>query len=206
MRKRTDEGFTLVETLVTVVITGIIGGAVVASIIIGLRTTDATANRLADSRDAQLAAAYFGTDVQGADEVNLAPSPPPSPSPPLCEAAVHPVVDLIDSGGAAPSLVTYATEITADCEMNLRRIARKGTDVVADVVVATDLEETRLPVATCDPLSCTAKPTQVKMIVAVRGCSALQDCREGIDSSPYEYELLGTTRSTGTTTATAGAP
>ncbi len=204
MRSRAQEGFTLVETLVTVVITGIIGGAVVASIIIGLRTTDATANRLADSRDAQLAAAYFGTDVQAADRVSVGPAS--SPSAPSCAPTVPRIVDLIDDqvgGSGAPSIVTYVTETTGG-RMNLRRLACQGTDVVADVVVAADLLDASPPLATCDP-SCSADPApveRVKMTVSVRGCSASEsNCREGIDGSPYKYELFGATRSTLPSTA-----
>lgn len=193
---RSEEGFTLVETLVTVVITGIIGGAVTASIIIGLRTTDATANRLADSRDAQLAAAYFGTDVQGTDQVVVGSSTPPACAPPGDPATR--IVDLIDHVDDGSSLtVSYFTHDTAPGS-HLRRVACTSSGAtVGDTVVAADLAST--PTATCplDPgPTCPSEPKQVKLTVSVSGCSATgPTCRPGVDGSPYHYDLIGTTRS-----------
>lgn len=202
---RAEEGFTLIETLVTVVITGIISGAVAASVIIGLRTTDATANRLADSRDAQLAAAYFGTDVQAADEVNI-PGSPPSCQSTVSSSSILELVDRPSGGGQPLSVVSYFTESTPEGTRDLRRVACRGGSVIGDVVVAADLGEGS-PVAACAPSSCAQRPTQVKMAVSVRGCSATEStCREGIDSSPYQYELVGTTRSNPRSTTTVTAP
>lgn len=69
MRWRAEDGFTLPELLVAVVILGIIGGALTGSIITGLKVTDGTSERIGESTDAQLASAYFAGDVQSATEV-----------------------------------------------------------------------------------------------------------------------------------------
>ena len=190
---RPEEGFTLTEVLVTVVITGIIAGAVTASIIIGLRTTDATVNRLSDSRDAQLAAAYFGTDVQGADKVLTSSA--------TCSSEDSPVLDLVDetvASGDRRDVVSYVvrtrTEPAPRGEVKeLRRVTCKvdGSTVVQevnDLLLADDLDPSKPPVA-----SVSAK--QVELPVSVRGCSDVASwCRPGIDSQPYAYTLLGTVR------------
>jgi prepilin-type N-terminal cleavage/methylation domain-containing protein len=68
-RPRGDgDGFTLVELTMAVAITGIITSVIAACVIVGLKTTDATASRLAESHDAQLVSTYLAADVQSASE------------------------------------------------------------------------------------------------------------------------------------------
>lgn len=59
-----DEGFTLIELLFVVVILGVVVPALTAAIFIGLRTTDATQNRLISNHDAQLVSVYLPADLQ----------------------------------------------------------------------------------------------------------------------------------------------
>src|SRR4051794_18413504 len=59
-----DSGFTLVELLVAIVILGAVVGAIAASFIVGLKTTDGTAERYRASHDAQLLSLYFPVDAQ----------------------------------------------------------------------------------------------------------------------------------------------
>jgi prepilin-type N-terminal cleavage/methylation domain-containing protein len=69
-RARAEEaGFTLVELLITIVISGIIMGPIAASLLVGLRTSDETSNRLAGSSDAQLLSIWLPPDVQSAGGV-----------------------------------------------------------------------------------------------------------------------------------------
>src|SRR5439155_18112420 len=63
-RRGDESGFTLIELLVTVVIMALIVGPMAAAIVLGFRTTDDTATRLAGSHDAQLLATYLVPDVQ----------------------------------------------------------------------------------------------------------------------------------------------
>src|SRR4051794_38660464 len=60
---RDDRGFTLVETLITVVLISIIMPVLALVFHTMLEQTTATEKRLEDSADAQLAAAYFAEDV-----------------------------------------------------------------------------------------------------------------------------------------------
>jgi prepilin-type N-terminal cleavage/methylation domain-containing protein len=67
-RQRSDEGFTLIELIISVVITSFITLVIASCIIVGLKTTDATAARLAESHDAQMLSTYLVADVQSASE------------------------------------------------------------------------------------------------------------------------------------------
>jgi prepilin-type N-terminal cleavage/methylation domain-containing protein len=62
--RRRDEGVTLLEVLIVVTILGIIIGPLTASIIVFIKNTNATTDRMAESHDAQITAAYFTQDVQ----------------------------------------------------------------------------------------------------------------------------------------------
>lgn len=59
-------GFTLMELLVAIVILGVIMGPVAAAVIAVVHNTAATQQRLTESHDAQITAAYFANDVQSA--------------------------------------------------------------------------------------------------------------------------------------------
>lgn len=73
MMRRREDGATLIELLAAVVILGIISAALTESIILGLRTTEATERTVSGSLDRQLASAYFYGDVQSSDDVSTNP-------------------------------------------------------------------------------------------------------------------------------------
>lgn len=68
---RGEDGFTLIELLVSTAIMLIIGGALSAALVVGLRTTDSAGTRVAFSTDAHLLSSYFGNDVQNSDDVSI---------------------------------------------------------------------------------------------------------------------------------------
>jgi len=59
-----DDGFTLVELLMTVTILGIIMGPLIAAILVILNNYTSTEDRLSGSHDVQMADAYFASDVK----------------------------------------------------------------------------------------------------------------------------------------------
>ncbi|MPY91921.1 MAG: prepilin-type N-terminal cleavage/methylation domain-containing protein [Acidimicrobiia bacterium] len=62
-----DEGFTLVELLLTVTIMSIVVGTLSMALILAMRTTDDAADRMAESQSAQLLNKWLPGDVQQAD-------------------------------------------------------------------------------------------------------------------------------------------
>jgi Tfp pilus assembly protein PilV len=61
-----ENGFTLVELLMVVLMTGIIITALASAFTVGLQNTSATGTRLSESGDLQLLSAYFPSDAQNA--------------------------------------------------------------------------------------------------------------------------------------------
>jgi prepilin-type N-terminal cleavage/methylation domain-containing protein len=69
--ERGDDGFTLVEMLVCIVVLGIIFTVLTGALMIGLRSTSNVSVKFDESNAAQLTALYFTRDVQGAQTVTL---------------------------------------------------------------------------------------------------------------------------------------
>jgi prepilin-type N-terminal cleavage/methylation domain-containing protein len=65
-----EDGFTLIELMVAMAIMAIIMLPLTAGVIVGLRTSDETSNRLAGSNDAQLLSIWFPPDVQSTGNLN----------------------------------------------------------------------------------------------------------------------------------------
>src|SRR5688572_16791988 len=68
--QRSDRGFTLVEVLMTVVLSTLIGGVATAAMVVGIRNLDDQNARLAGSNDTQLIAGYFTSDVASAVSIS----------------------------------------------------------------------------------------------------------------------------------------
>jgi prepilin-type N-terminal cleavage/methylation domain-containing protein len=62
--RRGDDGVTLIELLVAIVLLGVIAVPLGSALISFFHNTNATNDRLAESHDAQIASAYFAQDVQ----------------------------------------------------------------------------------------------------------------------------------------------
>ena len=67
---RRDTGVTLVELVVVMAVAGLVVPAVVGALVVGWRTTDATAGALADNRNRSLTHSLLTRDVQGAGSVD----------------------------------------------------------------------------------------------------------------------------------------
>ena len=170
-----DDGFTLVELLLAVVIMGVItvplGGVVVGY----LRNTDETTGRLLESHDVQIASAYWAQDVAGvgtrstASPFALTPSvetavPYASSLYPCGTAGTTPIVTLAGDDASAPGTTTlvrvaYVVQTTAG-QGELHRLRCSGSAaVLSDVTVAHDLDPATPPTVACStPTACNAAP------------------------------------------------
>jgi prepilin-type N-terminal cleavage/methylation domain-containing protein len=76
---RDDRGVTLVELLVALVLLGIIAVPLGGAMISFFKNNNATNDRLAESHDAQISAAYFASDVQSIGVRTYTTATPPFP-------------------------------------------------------------------------------------------------------------------------------
>jgi hypothetical protein len=71
MKLRGEEGVTLADLLIAIVITAIIITPIAGAIFVSLHTSGAAQNRIQESARANLIASYFGTDVQNTTNVAI---------------------------------------------------------------------------------------------------------------------------------------
>lgn len=204
---KSEEGFSLIELLATIVITTIISGAVAAAVVVAVKSTDATATRLIASGDAQTVARYFGVDVQAADNVTVGPAMPacvvgPGPD----DVEVRSIVDL--EGVLMPSnddtsVVSYVmeTEGTTDVKSLVRLACLRSSDGSVELEASRGrvvlIEElAMLPTLACGvpPAVCEPNPQQVKLSVTAIGCAIGVPCQADSPRQEYEYEVLGSRR------------
>jgi prepilin-type N-terminal cleavage/methylation domain-containing protein len=144
-RFRGDEGgFTLVELLIGMVIISLLIGAMGSALIVSLRTTDVTNQRLAENHDVQITSSYLANDVQSAADVSVANATTD------CSGAFTTLVTFTYWAPGNPPTPTGPTAVykcgTASGETRVTRVFNGTTVVVAhfagaarpDVTVAYD--------------------------------------------------------------------
>ncbi|MFI5712346.1 type II secretion system protein J [Kribbella sp. NPDC051620] len=170
-RTRSEDGFTLVELLVAIVILGIITVPLSGTVVSALKNTGRTQDRMTLSHDAQLSSSYFARDVAAVgirdyDHVS-GNSLPFKPSVQLdaaynqggytCGTAGTPVAALrllSDAWDPADSMTTPKTVVvayylkTVAGGIELHRLKCPGSDTPADVVVAHNVKPSSITV-TC---------------------------------------------------------
>ena len=142
---RDEEGFTLVELLVGMAIMVVIVGSVGSALIVGLKTTDGTMDRLNESHDAQISSAYLANDVQSAATVSVASGGS------NCGSST-PLVDFAYADGRVAS---YACGPSGS-ETQVTRTFDGETVVLAHFASSAQ------PAVTCSP-SCTSTPDRVEI-------------------------------------------
>lgn len=151
-----DDGFTLVELIIAVVIIGVISVPLTGVILSYLKNSDATTARLLESHDAQIASAYWAQDV-----ASVGVHSPASPYP-LTQSVETSVVS---SSSLFPCGTTWTTPTTAPIvTLAWDDFSGAGASVVKDLVayvVRTDTGETQLHRLRCNGSATAVSDTTV---------------------------------------------
>jgi prepilin-type N-terminal cleavage/methylation domain-containing protein len=206
--RRSDDGFTLIELLMAVVIIGIITVPLGNLLIEYFQNTTQTTARLNESHDAQIAAAYFATDIasvgtrdQTTQVLNQSIwTGSTTGAPYACGGATTPLVlavwDQFTGPGSTPTTIeaSYFTR-TVGTESQLVRVHCSGSATAdSTVVLAHDIDSATAPTVACSGGGSTAcsdhplVPTTIKLVLSIK---------DPVDrGSAYSLTLTGQRRQT----------
>jgi prepilin-type N-terminal cleavage/methylation domain-containing protein len=204
-----DDGLTLIEVLIVVVILGVIVAPLTAGIIAFLRNTDATTNRMAESHDAQIASAYFAQDVQNIGVRNWTAAPYPTAQ--SIELNAPAAGGLYPCGSGSNALVRFAWDDPAVGPPGVRRVSyvvqvvgserqlhRVACDsagaVTSDIVVAHNVDNGTAPVITCKTTAGAALACDTAALPAT--VTLTLTLQTPANSSPFTVTLVGQRRQT----------
>jgi type II secretory pathway pseudopilin PulG len=190
-----ETGSTLIELLLTVVISSILISAITLGIMTYTRGASATTALLSETGELQIAASHFATDVQSALSLTVPPTGFCNTTPATPGTAL---VDLYWRDWTSP---TASTEVrvsyyydSATNGLN-RVVCRNGTvqrnPLVTHVQPATATPASPAPSVRCDGGSCTSTtPRQVDLKFSVCTVDPLNACR----NNPIPATLTGVRR------------
>lgn len=204
-----DEGVTLIELIIAIGILVIVMGAIASSMITGLKVTSETQQRISESREAQIASAYFTNDVQTAVTVTVW-SPPPISAPDYgpCNGTAPtetPVVSLEGAshdtaGNVTGTVVSYVIngELPGSRKLERQRCTKPGATWQTDSerTVITSLSDAPNDDVTCEPSSDCLGPIQ-KVTVNLEVCGRTQADNCLFDPAQrFRFALIGSRRPT----------
>ena len=189
--ERRDDGFTLAEVLVAVVIEALVVGALSMAFIGILRGTSQVNQSLSQSGDARIAAAYFANDASNSSGPEISLTDVTScldPSPPVAGTAV-PVVrfdsSVTNSIGTPESVIVIYSLVsnTGAAPLSLVRRECENGALVSDQVLASSLASV---LVTCSPSvtpQCGGTPISITALMTETPAS---------NGVAYQYSLTGT--------------
>ena len=177
-----ENGFTLVELLIVIVILGIVAGAIATAFLVIGHSSKETTQRFNESHDAQIAAAYLANDVQSAQTITST----------ACGSGGTSVVGFRYEDA---SIATYSYETASGEAQVTRRFCPSGGSPEPTVVLVHYANGQ--PQVVCDVGNCAdgSTPNVVKITIAEQ-------------TGGYQYSLSGARRSflTGGTLIPGGYP
>ncbi len=129
LNTRRDDGFTLIELVVSIAILALVMSAVAATFMVAMKVAPESDSRLNDSRDTLVMSAYFAGDVQGA--VSMVVPNPSNPSPtPKCTTGVAGdvlVIELVGKDFTPPTPPPGLLDETVIVDYVVRTVTQGGT-------------------------------------------------------------------------------
>lgn len=183
-----ERGFTLIEMLIASMVVVMVVGVIGTGLVVVFRTTEETTQRLAESPDLQIAAAYFGSDVQSAQTFSGSCGPA-SPAPLVTLSWTDPGTDPAAGVGDTTRVVTYVAT-TVGNQKELVRYSCIDGGTPASSTLVNYIQPTTSPTVACDP-DCTSPAT---MSISMAICTA--DSSNACEDAPLSFELKATRRMT----------
>jgi prepilin-type N-terminal cleavage/methylation domain-containing protein len=120
---RDEDGFTLPELMIGMVIMSLLIVAIAGALIVSLKTTGSTEQRLHESQDVLITSSYLANDVQSASDVNV------SGATNNCSAAFTTLVTFTYASSAHPTAV-YKCGTASNGETQVTRTFNGGSPIV----------------------------------------------------------------------------
>lgn len=191
---RDEDGFTLIEMVIAVMVLGVVIASIAMGMIVMFRTTEETTQRLSESPDLQIAAAYFGSDVQSAQSFTGTCGSPPAGSTTLVTLSwIDPGADPASGAGAGDTtrVASYVLSDGATQNDELVRWYCDGSGPAVSTTLVNYVKPATTPAVECSPAPC-GGTTETVRIHTIIICTA--DASGVCKDDTLEFELKASRR------------